>query len=132
MQEKPIRKPKIGDDDEMNETELGKIDISPTVIADIAKQVLTESYGVTGIVSTGIRSGLERLLRKKGSRKGIQVEIKDGSVAIDLHIAAGLGVNLAEVASNIKSAIVYQVEKLTMLKVARVDIHIDEVKTPKV
>lgn len=115
----------------MNETTLGKIEISKDVIADIVNHILKESYGVTGIVGTGLRSNVSRLLGKPGHRKGIVVNIDGDDVSINIHIASGIGVNLAEVAANIKSAIVYQIEKLTGLKVSGVNIHIDEVKTPK-
>lgn len=115
----------------MSESSLGKIEISPDVIAGIALNIVRESYGVTGIVSAGFRSSMERLLGKKGTRKGVYAKIDDENVSINLHIAAGVSMNLAEVAANLKSAIVYQVEKLTGLHVTNVDIHVDEVKTSK-
>ena len=47
---------------------------------------------------------------------------------IDLHVVVEYGLNLAEVASTIRNRVAYEVERLTGLSVAAVEVHIDDVR----
>jgi uncharacterized alkaline shock family protein YloU len=49
-------------------------------------------------------------------------------VSLDLHVVVEYGLNLAEVAATIRSQVQYEVERLTGLRVAAVDVHIQDVR----
>jgi uncharacterized alkaline shock family protein YloU len=49
-------------------------------------------------------------------------------LVIDLYVVVEYGLNLAEVASNVRSRVQYQVEKLTQIPVHSLQIHIQGVK----
>ena len=52
----------------------------------------------------------------------------DGAFALELYVVVAYGLNLAEVAATVRSQVGYEVERLTGLRVASVDVHIQNVK----
>jgi uncharacterized alkaline shock family protein YloU len=106
---------------------LGRITISSDAIAQIAARTVARCYGVVGMAARG---RVPRLLPRARERQGIEVSRGgDGDgIAIDLHVVVEHGLNLAEVAATIRSQVGYEVERLTGLGVASVDVHIDGVR----
>ena len=72
-------------------------------------------YGVVGL-SAGSRVG--RILR----RDGISVGGDAKALRIELHVVVEHGLNLAEVAATVRSQVAYEVERLTGLRVAAVEV----------
>jgi uncharacterized alkaline shock family protein YloU len=105
---------------------LGRITISPDVVAHIAGQAALESYGVVGMSARG-RVG--RLLSRDRVGQGVVVGRTDEGVAVDLYVVCEYGLNLAEIASGLRNRVQYDLERLTGLRVAAVEVHIQDVKT---
>ena len=106
---------------------LGRITISSEAIAHIAARVAAESYGVVGMSARG----LARLRPRDRLRQGITVThdgVGDGAVKLELHVVVEHGLNLAEVASALRSRVAYEVARLTGLEVASVEVHIEDVR----
>jgi uncharacterized alkaline shock family protein YloU len=74
------------------------------------------------------RERVTRLLPKGKPQRGIVVRSLDGAVALDLYVVVAYGLNHAEVAATVRSQVAYEVERLTGLPVASVDVHIQDVK----
>ena len=106
-------------------TELGRISVSSEAIAQLVGHTTAECYGVVGMASSG---RLPRLLARNRLTKGIVVEGRDDGLAIDLHVVVEYGLNLAEVAATVRSRVAYEVERLTGLKVAAVEVHVEDVR----
>jgi len=107
-------------------SELGRITISPDAIAQIVGRVAAECYGVVGMSLRApgpARERVTRLLPKGKPLRGIVVRNADGAVAIELYVVVAYGLNLA-----VRSQVAYEVERLTGLRVAAVDVHIQDVK----
>lgn len=98
---------------------LGRITIAPCAIAQIAGHTIAECYGVVG-------TGGRRLVTR--SRDAVTVGDGPDGLELSLHVVVEHGLNLAEVASTIRSRVAYEVERLTGLRVASVDVHIDGVR----
>ena len=112
-------------------SELGRITVSPGAIAQIVGRVAAECYGVVGMSLRApgpARERVTRLLPKGKPQRGIVVRNLDGAVALDLYVVVAYGLNLAEVAATVRSQVAYEVERLTGLPVASVDVHIQDVK----
>ncbi|HVD12659.1 MAG TPA: Asp23/Gls24 family envelope stress response protein [Gaiellaceae bacterium] len=112
-------------------SELGRVTVSPGAIAQIVGRVAAECYGVVGMSlrSPGAaRDRVTRLLPKGKPARGIVVRNVDGAIALDLYVVVAYGLNLAEVAATVRSQVAYEVERLTGLQVASVDVHIQDVK----
>jgi uncharacterized alkaline shock family protein YloU len=105
---------------------LGRITISGDAIARIVGRTAAECYGVVGMSS---RRRVERLLARGREPQGISVGAdEEGRVTIDLYVVVEYGLNLAEVAATVRSRVAYEVERLTGLPVAAVEVHIQDVR----
>ena len=74
------------------------------------------------------RERVSRLLPRGRQLRGVVVRNAGGAVALELYVVVAYGLNLAEVAATVRSRVVYEVERLTGLEVASVDVHIQDVK----
>ena len=83
---------------------LGRISISNNAVAHIVGRVAAEAYGVVGT------AGAEE------------------DVTIELNVIVEYGLNLAEVASTVRNRVRYEVERLTGLPVASVEVRIRDVR----
>ena len=108
----------------MTQSELGAVRIAPEAIAQIVGHTAAECYGVVGMAG----KGLKRLLVRDRLTQGIDVTGTSDGVRIDLHVVVEHGLNLAEVASTVRSRVGYEVERLTGLPVAAVEVHIEDVR----
>jgi uncharacterized alkaline shock family protein YloU len=105
----------------------GRITISRGVIAEIAARTVTRCYGVVGM-APGARARVKSLLPRKRNTRGIAVFGGDDGVELELRVVVEHGLNLAEVASTVRSQVSYEVERLTGLRVASVGVHIERVR----
>ena len=104
---------------------LGRITISSDVVAQIVGHTVAECYGVVGMSGRG-RVG--RLLARDRVTQGVTVGREGGRVTIALHVIVEYGLKLAEVAATVRSRVRYEVERLTGLEVASVEVHIRDVR----
>jgi uncharacterized alkaline shock family protein YloU len=105
---------------------LGRISISHEAVAHIVGRVAAEAYGVVGMAP---RNPRERLLSRDRLRQGITVGGSgEEGVTIELSVIVEYGLNLAEVASSLRNRVRYEVERLTGLKVADIEVRIQDVK----
>jgi uncharacterized alkaline shock family protein YloU len=108
-------------DDLTLELEHGRLTIARDAVAEIVAETALGCYGVVGL-SAGSRVG--RMFR----REGISVDGPADGLRIELHVVLEHGLNLAEVASTIRSQVAYDVERLTGLKVSAVEVVIQRVR----
>ena len=104
---------------------LGRITISREAVAHIVGRTAAEAYGVVDMA--GNRVG--RLLSRDRWRQGIAVggSAEEG-VTIELSVVVEYGLNLVEVASTVRNRVRYEVERLTGLPVASVEVRIEDVR----
>ena len=108
-------------DDLTLDLELGRLTISREAVAEIVAETALGCYGVVGL-SAGTR--VKRLFR----REGISVEGDAKALRIELHVVIEHWLNLAEVASTVRSQVGYEVTRLTGLGVAAVEVVIQRVR----
>ncbi len=106
------------------QSELGRITIATDAIAQIVGHTAAECYGVVGMAG----KGLKRLLTRDRLTQGIQVGRRGDALLLDLHVVVEYGLNLAQVAATVRSRVAYEVERLTGLQVAAVEVHIEDVR----
>ena len=111
------------------QTPLGRVSISREAVAQIVGRTVAECYGVVGTAPTArAPARVRRLLARARPTLGIAVGGKGGSLTLDLRVVVEHGLNLAEVAATIRSRVGYEVERLTGLRVASIDVHIEDVR----
>jgi uncharacterized alkaline shock family protein YloU len=108
----------------MENTSLGKIEVSPMAIANLASRAVLESYGVVGMSSKSLGSGLAELLRRDSHKRGIEVRLEDDEIIIDLYVIIEYGIRISAVAHNIMSSVKFSVEKSLGVPVAEVNVHV--------
>ena len=108
---------------------LGSIRISSEAVAQIVGRVTAEAYGIVGMAPrSGGRVG--KLLARDRLTQGIAVTRREGETGLHVavHVVIEYGLNLAEVAAALRSRVAYEVERLTGLRVASVEVHVEDVR----
>ncbi len=108
-------------DDLTLQLERGRLTIAREAVAEIVAESALGCYGVVAL-SAGTR--MKRMLR----REGVSVDGGPDALRIELHVVVEHGLNLAEVAATIRSQVSYEVERLTGLTVAAVEVVIQGVR----
>jgi uncharacterized alkaline shock family protein YloU len=106
-------------------SELGTIRISATAVADLVARIAGRCYGVVGLAS---RNRVGRLLGRERAAWAVGIAQEGERVRVDLHVVVEYGLNLAEVAATLRSQVTYELERLTGLAVASVDVHIESAR----
>ena len=112
----------------MEETPLGKIEVSPTAIASVASQAVLECYGVVGMATKDLASGIVGSLQPGSHRRGVEVHLSADQIVIDLYVVIEYGTRIATVAENVRSGVRYALEKALGVPVAAVNIHVQDVR----
>ena len=102
----------------------GRIAVSEDAIAQIVGFAAAESYGVVALAG---RSRWSRIL-PWGIKKGVDVEVRDDGLAIELRLVVENGLKLAEVAAAVRSRVLYELERMIGIPVASLQVHIEAVR----
>ncbi len=106
----------------------GKISISDSAIAKVAKNAALECYGIVDTVSRRLSDSLSELLKKQTDGKGVQVVTSGDRIYITVNVIIKYGVSINAVAESLKEGVKYKVEKFTGMIVDTVDVNIIGVK----
>ena len=108
--------------------DLGLITISEDVLLKVAGYAALECYGIVAMSSKRAKDGFVEWLGKENLTKGVQVNITDAGIDIDLFIIVDLGISIVEVCNIIKSQVCYKIENMTGAKVRRVNISVEGIR----
>jgi uncharacterized alkaline shock family protein YloU len=106
----------------------GQVIVAERAIADIVGWTVLECYGVVGMASPNLVRGVARLLTRDKLHQGIRVERDNERLKVDLFIVLEYGLNVAEVAGNVRAQVAYNVEKAVGQPVTDLHIHVQGVK----
>lgn len=121
----------VGDHPTVNGTKsLGVVDVAPEAVAMVAGFAAMGCVGVVGMASRNIQDGIAELFRGRDNlTKGIEVNIDEEEVILNMYIIAEYGTRLQEVARNVKENVRYTVETQLGLAVSKVNVFIQGVQT---
>ena len=108
---------------------LGSIEVSPAAIASIANAAVLTCYGVVGTAHKDLATGIVSLL-SPDSKRGIEVHVNDGQVAIDIYVIVENNVNVREVSRNTQKEVARAISEMVGMEVGRVNIHIENIQYP--
>ena len=109
------------------EDKLGTVRISPQVLATIARLTTLSVSGVVRMFRD-LSSGVDRLLKGKGSGGGVRIEVVDDAVSVELYIVADHNVNLYELGREIQSRVSRAIKDMVGMPVLAVNVHVEEVE----
>jgi len=98
----------------MKDAALGKVEVSPRAIASIAGEAILSCYGVVGMSATTLRDGIAEVLRVDNYHRGVQVDVVDDKIIIDI----------SEVAHNVMENVKFSVEQALGMPVREVNVHV--------
>ncbi len=107
--------------------DLGRIQVSPRVVATIAAHAAADCYGIVGMAAQGLREGLAQRLHRDSVHRGVDVELREDGVAISLYVIVEFGIRVSEVSQNLTNAVRYSIERTLGLPVVEVNIHVQGV-----
>ena len=108
--------------------DLGLITISEDVLLKVAGYAALECYGIVAMSSKRAKDGFVEWLGKENLTKGVQVNITDAGIDIELFIIVEYGISIVEVCNIIKSQVCYKIENMTGAKVRRVNISVEGIR----
>lgn len=103
----------------------GKVTIAPPVLTTIVKQVALDHRGVHRLAALPAR--MRGLLSGAASEEGIFIAVTDDGVRVELHVVAASGSNMLKLGNSLQGDIVRSLEEMVGMKVATVDVFIDDV-----
>ncbi len=109
--------------------EYGDIIIDKDVVAKIANRSAMECYGLVGMAY--FKNGFAELLNKNRGSKGINVEIEDNRISLELSVIIEYGTRVSTVAENIMDRVKYDTEMMTGLEVEHISIKVAGVRVEK-
>ncbi len=105
-------------------THSDRIEITPTAIATIAGHAVRRTYGVVGMAARNVMNGITSAITHD-AHKGIDVHIgADDSVRISVYVIMEYGTNLATVSRSVAKSVRHEVEHVTGIAVAAVDVYV--------
>lgn len=108
--------------------DLGLITISEDVLLKVAGYAALECYGIVAMSSKRAKDGFVEWLGRENLTKGVQVNITNDGIDIDLFIIVEYGISIVEVCNIIKSQVCYKIENMTGARVRRVNISVEGIR----
>ena len=108
--------------------ELGQITISEDVLLKVAGYAALECYGIVAMSSKRAKDGFVEWLGRENLTKGVQINVTDGGIDIDLFIIVEYGISISAVAASIIETVKYKVEHLTGIPVGRVNVCVEDIR----
>jgi uncharacterized alkaline shock family protein YloU len=106
----------------------GKIEVSPRAISHLASRATQRSYGVVGLAAKNSRPGWAELLHRDEVQKGVEVQISEGRVIVNLYVIIEYGTRISEVARNIMSSVKFALESSLGVHVVQVNVTVQGIR----
>ena len=106
--------------------ESGEIKVADEVVAIIAGLAATEVEGVSSMAGN-ITNEIVSRLGMKNLSKGIQIEIADNEVVVDVALNIAYGYSIPEVSTEVQEKVKSAIETMTGLSVATINVRIASV-----
>jgi uncharacterized alkaline shock family protein YloU len=103
----------------------GKTTIAPRVLVTIARLSALSIDGVSRMAA--VPGGVNRMFRR-GVGEGVQIEIEDNQVTVDLYLVLDKGVSVRTVCEAVQQAIARAINEMVGLHTKAVNVHIEEIE----
>jgi uncharacterized alkaline shock family protein YloU len=102
----------------------GTTTMAPGVLVTLAK--LT-AMSVPGVVAMAPQPGGVNRLFRRGVAEGVQIQIDETCVCIDLYLILRHDTNVRDVSRKVQAEVARAIEEMIGMQVTRVDIHIEDI-----
>lgn len=109
-------------------SDTGSIEVSPTAVATIAAEAVSECYGVVGMASRTASEAILTSLRRAPTTKGIRVQLRPDIVVVDVHVIIEYGTRIVTVADNVIDAVRFRLEQALGTSALCVNVYVQDVR----
>ncbi len=106
----------------------GQVTIAPRVLTTIVRQTARQTEGVARLALRPPRRS--HLPGKRATAPGVEVILHEGAVHASVHVITEPNTNMLDLAQTLQREIARAIEHIVGLKVAAVDVTVDDVHFP--
>jgi uncharacterized alkaline shock family protein YloU len=110
-----------------NGANLGTVRVAPSVLASIASLTTLAVPGVARMADDLV-SGVNRLIGRECPATGVKLQIKEGSVLMDLHVIVQSGYSMLEVGTRIQEDVSEALTRMVGMPVGEVNVYVQDVE----
>ena len=107
----------------------GKVTIAPEVLVTIAQLTTQDVPGVCQMSEDWTRE-VNRFFGNMRVGDGVQIQVRDSQVSVDLYIIADHDVSMLQLGKRIQVEVTRAIEELVGMDVSEVNVHIEDVRYP--
>ena len=100
----------------------GKIEVAESAIATIVHGAVLSCYGIVDMAPRSFGSAIGKRLGLAAPGRGIDVEVADGRITVELSVVMEYGTPIFTVAKNVMKTVKFQVERTLGMPVERVNV----------
>lgn len=105
----------------------GKVTIAPNVLVTIVQKTASAVPGVAQLCNNV--PGVKRLLGLHTVGRGVEVNVVDDQVIVNVYLMARRGVELLQVGRQLQREVTRSIEDIVGMDVREVNVHIEDVAT---
>lgn len=109
------------------EDSLGKVTIAPNVLVTIVQKTANSAPGVAQLCDNV--PGVKRLLGLHTVGRGVEVNVVDKSVSVDVYLVAKRDVELLRMGRQLQNDVTRAIEDIVGMAVREVNVHIEDIAT---
>lgn len=98
--------------------------VAPRVIAKLAARAARATYGVVALETPPMRKFTK--VFKGSGEAGVELDITDACVNVDLRVVMERGLNLAQVTANLQEQVRYQLAQVAGLPLGAVTVRVED------
>ena len=102
----------------------GTTTIAPNVLVTIARLTAQAVPGVVAMAT--VHGGVNRLF-KRGTGDGVQIEVSENHVSVDLYLILASDTNVRQVSREVQVEVARAIQDTVGMEVERIDVHIEDV-----
>jgi uncharacterized alkaline shock family protein YloU len=106
---------------------LGKVTIAPNVLVTIVQRTAGSMPGVARLHDSV--PGVKRLLGLHTVGRGVEVDVVDNQVVVNVYLIARRGVDLLQMGRQLQTDVTRAIQDIVGMDVCEVNIHIEDVAT---
>lgn len=114
----------MSNDSEQQERAPGTTTIAPNVLVTIAQLTALRVDGVARLAP--LPAAVNRLFRR-GTGDGVQIDVHEGRVAVDLYLVLESEVNVREVSRVVQHEVARAIEEMVGMAAEHINIHIQDI-----
>jgi uncharacterized alkaline shock family protein YloU len=107
--------------------QIGKVTIAPNVLVTIVQKTADSVPGIAQLADSV--PGVKRLLGLHTVGQGVEVNVVDDRVGVDIYLIAKRNVDLLQMGRQLQGAVTRAIQDIVGMNVREVNVHIEDVET---